>query len=148
MIIVSERGNAIMQIEADFKKWAKEQGIEDPFYKSRMLAAKHWCKNEDGDHIMKIEFDENGKIIDDPEELSSLTKWEYAKMRNEYVAKRSFNEVDYESFLWKTEANNYGEVSYLRLLDEYVPCNSADGQCRFDCPKFADCVFKAAESPD
>ena len=99
MITISERGSKIMAIESDFKKWAKEQGIEDPFQKSLMLAARRWRTLPDGSASMAIDFGPNGRILDDPEEPLPQTKLEYAQMQNEYIAKRCFAEVDYDAFL-------------------------------------------------
>ena len=49
-------------------------------------------------------------------------------MRDEYVARRCFEEVGYDEFLKRTK-----NLLYMREMDEFAPCRSADRQCRFSC---------------
>ena len=69
-------------------------------------------------------------------------------MRDEYVARRCFKEIGYESFLNHTQPNNSYNISYMRGQEEFVPCKSADRQCSFDCVKFAECALNNARGLD
>ena len=78
-----------------------------------------------------IEWDEKtGKIKEDPAEPTRAEKDAWIKMRDEYIARRCFYEVGYEVFLAQTESK---DVLYMRDLDEFVPCRSADRQCAMFC---------------
>ena len=151
-IIVSENGFKAMNFSADFKKYAAEKGIRDPFEVSRKLVSKHTWMNDDGSISMDIELDENtGKIKEYDGEPSRAEKDAYIKMRDEYVARRCFYEIGYESFLAHTQKPNYEcsyDISYLRDSIEFIPCKSADHQCTFDCMKFAECALNGAWKPD
>ena len=99
-IVVSEDGFKAMNISADFKKYAREKGIRDPFEVSRKLVSKHTWMNGDGSISMDIEFDENtGKIKEYDGEPTRAEKKAYIMMRDEYVARRVFEEIGYEAFL-------------------------------------------------
>lgn len=150
-IVVSENGWKAMGFSSDFKKYAREKGIRDPFEVSQKLFAKRVKRNEDGSTTVRIEQDENGKILPDPDEPSRAEKEAYIKMRDEYVARRCFYEIGYESFLAHTQKPNYEcsyDVSYLRDSIEFIPCKSADHQCTFDCMKFAECALNGTWKPD
>jgi hypothetical protein len=72
-------------------------------------------------------------------------------MRDEYVARRCFYEIGYESFLAHTRPKDYEcdyDISYMRNEIEFIPCKSADGQCTFDCPKFAECAINGTWKPE
>ena len=134
MITISERGKRIMDLDLQWNKYCRENNIEDPFEISRKLFSKR-CRKEGTDLIVEVEFDENGRIKNDPEEPSKLTKQQYREMRDKFLAARAYEQIDYEAFAFK--AKDYPEL--LRSPD-YRPCGSADGQCRFECPIFFDCV--------
>jgi hypothetical protein len=52
-------------------------------------------------------------------------------------ARRSFYEIGYDMFLALTKPNNGPyDISYMRDLDEFVPCRSADRQCAMFCKNF------------
>ena len=139
-IVVSETGWKAMGFSSDFKKYAREKGIRDPFEVSQQLFAKRVKRNEDGSATVRIEQDENGKILPDPEEPTRAEKDAYIMMRDEYVARRVFEEIGYEAFLDYTVPGRTYDISFLR--DELFPCESLDEQCAIFCPKYADCPYK------
>ena len=143
MITVSENGFRAMNFSSEFESYAKSKGIRNPF-KVSMRAFENRChKNEDGSISMDIEFDENGKIKADPAEPSREERDAYIRMRDEYVARRCFEEIGYESFLFHTQPHDYEcnyDISYMREQNEFIPCKSADGQCSFYCPQYWCCI--------
>ena len=148
MITVSENGFRVMNFSSEFESYAKSKGIRNPF-KVSMQAFENRChKNEDGSISMDIEFDENGKIKADPAEPSREERDAYIRMRDEYVARRCFEEIGYEMFLAHTQPGKAYDISYMRNMEEFVPCRSADRQCAFDCCKYAECVLQGAYSLD
>ena len=139
-IVVSETGWKAMGFSSDFKKYAREKGIRDPFEVSQKLFAKRVKRNEDGSATVRIEQDENGKILPDPDEPTRAEKDAWIMMRDEYVARRVFAEIGYEAFLDYTVPGRTYDISFLR--DELFPCESLDEQCSMFCPKYADCPYK------
>ncbi|MBO7210959.1 MAG: hypothetical protein J6V44_08105 [Methanobrevibacter sp.] len=139
-IVVSETGWKAMGFSSDFKKYAREKGIRDPFEVSQRLFAKRIKRNEDGSATVRIEQDENGKILPDPEEPTRAEKDAYIMMRDEYIARRVFAEIGYEAFLDYTVPGRTYDISFLR--DELFPCESLDEQCSMFCPKYAECPYK------
>lgn len=150
-IVVSENGFKAMNFSADFTKYAREHGIRDPFEVSRRLFSKR-CRREGTDLIVDFDWDEEtGKIKEDPDEPTRAEKDAYIKMRDEYVARRCFYEIGYEMFLAHTKKHDYDcnyDISYMRNEIEFIPCKSADGQCTFDCPKFAECALNGTWKPE
>ena len=148
MITVNENGFKAMNFSSEFESYAKSKGIRNPF-KVSMLAFENRChKNEDGSISMDIEFDENGKIKADPAEPSREERDAYIRMRDEYVARRCFEEIGYDMFLAHTQPGETYDISYMRNMEEFVPCRSADRQCAFDCCKYAECALQGAYSLD
>lgn len=139
-IVVSETGWKAMGFSSDFKKYAREKGIRDPFEVSQKLFAKRVKRNEDGSATVRIEQDENGKILPDPDEPTRAEKDAWIMMRDEYVARRVFEEIGYEAFLDYTVPGRTYDISFLR--DELFPCESLDEQCSMFCPKYAECPYK------
>ena len=145
-IVVSENGFKAMNFSADFAKYAREHGIRDPFEVSRQLFSKR-CRREGTDLVVNFDWDEEtGKIKEDPDEPTRAEKDAYIMMRDEYVARRVFEEIGYEAFLQHTNPDKTYDISFLR--NELFPCNSADHQCSFDCPKFAECALNGTWSPE
>ena len=148
MITVNENGFRVMNFSSEFESYAKSKGIRNPF-KVSMRAFENRChKNEDGSISMDIEFDENGKIKADPAEPSREERDAYIRMRDEYVARRCFEEIGYEMFLAHTQPGKTYDISYMRNMEEFVPCRSADRQCAFDCCKYAECALQGAYNLD
>lgn len=146
-IVISNDGLKTMNISADFRRYAAERGIRDPFEVSRKLVSKHTKMNADGSISVDIEWDEKtGKIKEYAGEPTRAEKDAYIMMRDEYVARRVFEEVGYEAFLAHTNPDKTYDISFLR--NELFPCQSADKQCSFDCPKFADCALNDTWKPD
>ena len=139
-IVVSETGWKAMGFSSDFKKYAHEKGIRDPFEVSQKLFAKRVKRNEDGSRTVRIQQDENGKILPDPDEPTRAEKDAWIMMRDEYIARRVFAEIGYEAFLDYTVPGRTYDISFLR--DELFPCESLDEQCSMFCPKYADCPYK------
>ena len=150
-IVISENGFKAMNISADFAKYARERGIRDPFEVSRQLFSKR-CRRKGTDLIVDFDWDEEtGKIKEDPAEPTRAEKDAYIKMRDEYVARRCFYEIGYESFLFHTQPKDYEcnyDISYMRNEIEFIPCKSADHQCTFDCVKFAECALNGTWKPE
>ena len=148
MITVSENGFRAMNFSSEFESYAKSKDIRNPF-KVSMRAFENRChRNEDGSISMNIEFDENGKVKADPAEPSRKERDAYIRMRDEYVARRCFEEIGYEMFLAHTKPGKTYDISYMRNMEEFVPCRSADRQCAFDCCKYAECALQGAYSLD
>lgn len=148
MITVSENGFKAMNFSSEFESYAKSKGIRNPFKVSMQVVQNRCHKNEDGSISMDIEFDENGKIKADPAEPSREERDAYIRMRDEYVARRCFEEIGYEMFLAHTKPGKTYDISYMRNMEEFVPCRSADRQCAFDCCKYAECVLQGAYNLD
>ena len=148
MITVSENGFKAMNFSSEFESYAKSKGIRNPFKVSMRTFENRCHKNEDGSISMDIEFDENGKIKADPAEPSREERDAYIRMRDEYVARRCFEEIGYEMFLAHTKPGKIYDISYMRNMEEFVPCRSADRQCAFDCCKYAECALQGAYSLD
>ena len=148
MITVSENGFRVMNFSSEFESYAKSKGIRNPFKVSMQAFANRCHKNEDGSISMDIEFDENGKIKADPAEPSREERDAYIRMRDEYVARRCFEEIGYEMFLAHTQPGKTYDISYMRDMEEFVPCRSADRQCAFDCCKYAECALQGAYNLD
>ena len=147
-IVVSEDSFKAMNFSANFAKYARERGIRDPFEVSQQLFKKR-CRTEGTDLIVDIEWDEEtGKIKEDPQEPTRVEKDAWIRMRDEYVARRCFEEIGYESFYLRTSPDHYYDISYMRDNLEFVPCKAADHQCTFDCVKFAECALNGTWSPD
>lgn len=150
-IVISEDGFKAMNISADFAKYARERGIRDPFEVSRQLFRKR-CRIEGAETIVEFDWDEEtGKIKEDPDEPTRAEKDAYIRMRDEYTARRCFYEIGYESFLFHTRPKDYEcnyDISYMRNEIEFIPCKSANRQCTFDCPKFAECAINGTWKPD
>ena len=146
MITVSENGFKAMNFSSEFESYAKSKGIRNPFTVSMQAFENRCHKNEDGSISMDIEFDENGKIKADPAEPSREERDAYIRMRDEYVARRCFEEIGYEMFLAHTQPGKTYDISYMRNMEEFVPCRSADRQCAFDCCKYAECVLQGTYS--
>ena len=51
-------------------------------------------------------------------------------------------------FLAHTKPGKTYDISYMRDMEEFVPCRSADRQCAFDCCKYAECALQGAYSLD
>lgn len=143
MVVISTDAYQAMEFSADFNKFAKEHNIRDPFKVSQDLFSKRCHRNEDGSMSVSIDWDEEtGKIKDDPAEPTRAEKDAWIKMRDEYIASRCFYEIGYDSFLFHTKPHDYEcsyDISYMRELDEFVPCHSADAQCMLTCHRFVDC---------
>ena len=148
MITVSENGFKAMNFSSEFESYAKSKGIRNPFKVSMQVVQNRCHKNEDGSISMDIEFDENGKIKADPAEPSREERDAYIRMRDEYVARRCFEEIGYEMFLAHTKPGKTYDISYMRDMEEFVPCRSADRQCAFDCCKYAECALQGAYNID
>ena len=150
-IVVSENGLKVMTFSADFAEYARELGIRDPFAVSQQLFRKR-CRTEGTDLVVDFEWDEEaGKIKEDPNEPTRAEKDVFIRMRDEYVARRCFYEIGYESFLAHTKKPDYKcnyDISYLRDSIEFIPCKSADHQCTFYCMKFAECALNGTWKPD
>ena len=134
MITINDRQMRIMDLDLQWYKYCEENGIEDPFEISQRLFSKR-CKRDGTDLIVEVEFDENGRIMEDPEEPSKLTKRQYREMRDKFLAARAYEQIDYDAFAFKAK-------DYPELLESpaYVPCASADAQCRFECPMYWSCI--------
>lgn len=147
-IVVSENGFKAMNFSSEFTKYAREHGIRDPFEVSRQLFSKR-CRREGTDMIVEIDWDEKtGKIKEDPDEPTRAEKDAYIMMRDEYVARRCFEDIGYEMFLAHTSPDKTYDISYMRIKDEFVPCRSADRQCNMFCHRYADCALNGTWKPE
>lgn len=144
MIVMNENDFRAMNFSSEFETYAKSKGIRNPFKVSIQAFRDRCHKNKDGSISMNVEFDENGKIKTDPFEPSKEERDTYIRMRDEYVARRCFEEIGYEMFLAYTKPGKTYDISYMRDMEEFVPCRSADRQCALECCKYAECALQGA----
>ena len=115
-----------MNFSSDFKREMLKQGIRDPFAASLALFAEKCTHNADGS--ISYELDSQ-----DPREPTRAERDAWIRMRDEYIARRCFYEIGYDMFLTHTKPGETYDISYMRDLDEFVPCRSADRQCAMFC---------------
>ena len=83
-------------------------------------------------------------VIEDQTEEDKLlepTKEEkenWHRMRDEYVARRCFYEIGWDSFEWHVR-NATVDLSWMLESAEFVPCASLDAQCSMYCPIYGEC---------
>ena len=120
MIEISNRGYQMLNADLLWDKYAKEHGIRDPFAASRnkLFAVSG----------IEIEFDEAGRVKQDPNEPTKEEKDNYRKQKDAFLADWFFYNIDYDAFLFKANEE-------MRQMEKYVPCASIDAQCRMECPK-------------
>lgn len=135
MFTVNAVGKQIMDFTSDFEKEAKAQGLRNPFI------------------VMQRSFrNKSDEMAKDKEKLpTKQERDDYVIARNKYIAKRCFYEIDYDTFFYKTALDIYCpeySVTYLRNLDEFVPCRARDRQCMAFCPRWVDCQVNKTWKPD
>ena len=128
MIVISEKGAAIMEMTSDFRRYAASLGIRDPFKVSQQLFSKRVSKEGNVTYISE-QSEEDKKL-----EPTRAERDEYIVMRDKYVAERIFKEIGYEDFMRHTE-RSYNDC-LLEWRKDFLPCESADGQCCIYCNKF------------
>lgn len=126
MYVVSADDAKIILFNSDFYEYARAQGIRDPFAASLALFAEKCTHNADGSISYKLD-------AQDPREPTRAEKDEWIIKRDEYIARRCFYEIGYNMFLAHTKPGDMYDISYMRDLDEFVPCRSADRQCAMFC---------------
>lgn len=124
--VVSSTGMAIIDMTSEFRGFASERGIRDPFKVSQELFSKRVTHEEKGVWSVAMPSEEDKKLEPTREEKDA-----YIRMRNEYVAERIFHEIGYNEFAHYVINNSLEEWS-----KEFYPCDSVDGQCCMDCAKF------------
>lgn len=108
-----------MKFSEDFDKYARDVlHINNPF--------KDWFKR-----LGKTFFEiENGTIIADIKELEKIDKEtrvsreEWIKLRDRYVAERILWELGYEVL---------STSSYFEYYPDAIPCEGSSGQCTIEC---------------
>ena len=125
-----------MLFEEEFaEKWKKENG-ETPSHALYKLREKSFIREE-----QKIKYEPLNGADAELEKILKEKEKEYYQERNLYIIDRVFHEVGYEEMLAVAESF-CAEIVKKKVL-EYVPCESADKQCRFDCWKFEHCMLKS-----
>ena len=85
--------------------------------------------------------------LDQAREKNKVTRAEkdaWIIAEEEYIAERSFYELGYEEFFWRTREKEFYSINHLRDLDKFVPCRAKDGQCMLTCKNFGgNCSFLA-----
>ena len=115
MFVISENEARAMDFSSDFKKYAMEQGIQDPFEISRKIMSKHTQMYPDGTILVDIEWDkETGKIKEYPRISTKVERDAYIVMRDKYIARRCFEEIGYESFYNRTHPQRIYDISDMR----------------------------------
>lgn len=134
-MVINEFGAAKIALGFEWEKEATKRGLRNPFDVSLNLFKKR----------RSYKTDENGRtigILRPPTEEDALAepsieeKEEYMRQRNEWFVEEAFKEYgwDYAIYMAKTST-----VDYSYVLERLRPCESADGQCRFDCKEFGLC---------
>ena len=139
-IVISHDTWRAIEFETDFNKWAKEQGIRNPFAVHQALfnkRVKETIRNFNGKEIPCTVIEdqtEEDKLLEPTKE----EKENWRRMRDEYVARRCFYEIGWDSFEWHVR-NATVDLSWMLESAEFVPCESIDSQCMIYCPFFGDC---------
>lgn len=142
MIVVSENEMKAINFSSDFHKYAAAQGIRDPFRVQQEIFARRIKRHEDGTMTVELGGEEE---FGNP---SRTEKDTWIRMRDEYVARRCFEEIGYESFYVRTTPDRCYDISYMRTQDEFVPCKSADRQCSMECHRYIECALRGEWKPD
>lgn len=128
VIIVNKTGASIMQMSADFEKYAREVlHLANPF-KAHWAAQKD-CYINNSDGSISIDMDKANEIDD----LTKISRKEWIEARDKYIAERILRELGYEVLT---------TTNYSKYLPDAIPCEGATGQCSFDCPDFFECGLK------
>lgn len=137
------KADALLGFQEDFQMLMEAQGIRNPFVAERENFSRNVRHNADGSMSVDLDsFRERNKVT-----RAEKDAWIIAE--DEYVAERSFYELGYDEFLWRTREKEYYSINHLRDLDKFVPCRSKDGQCMLTCKNFGkDCSFLAETTGD
>jgi hypothetical protein len=120
-IVVSAVGFARMEYSSEFEKMMKSQGYTNPFVLQRH-AAKRLFKEIDTKSEPQV-----------PKNVKTLPVDEWILKRDEYIARKVFEEFGWEEVQWDIRTNHLEH-----LLDELKPCEDPIGQCSLFC-KFFPC---------
>ena len=132
------KAGIIIGFQQDFQDLMEAQGIRNPFVAERENFSRHVKYREDGG--MSVDLDATRKS----NKVTRAEKDAWIIAEDEYIAGRSFYELGYDEFLWRTREKDYYSINHLRDKDEFVPCRSADGQCMLTCKNFGgNCSFLA-----
>lgn len=121
------------------EEFAEKYG-ENPSYALYKLREKCFVRGiKDGIHYTKYE-PLSGEDAELEKTLKEKEK-EYYQQKNLYIIDRVFHELGYDEMMEIAE-DLCSEIIKKKVL-EYVPCESADGQCRFDCWNFEHCELRS-----
>ena len=118
----------------DWDAEANELGIRDPFRISQNIFHDRLRREENGPFGLPCYVLREPTIEELMAEPSDEEKQNWNKLRNEYVIKRCYDEIGWDCAVYAADHREMKD--YLKNLR---PCESADGQCRFDCKEFGIC---------
>lgn len=132
------KADILFGFQQDFWRLMEAQGVRNPFVTERENFSRHVKYRKDG--IMSVDLDATRKS----NKVTRAEKDAWIVAEDEYVAERSFYELGYEEFFWRTRERDYYSINHLRGLDKFVPCRAKDGQCMLTCKNFGkDCSVLA-----
>ena len=123
----------IFQIDMLWPIEANKRGLRDPFQVSQDLFHKRcsWEENERGFRVMTLREPTVEELADEP---TDAEKEEYVRQRDEWIVEQCYKKISWECAIYAAELRHVENY-----LDNLRPCESADGQCRFDCKELGIC---------
>ena len=131
---LSREAAAQLIYDFEFKNWAKEQGLRDPFKKHSELFKKR-CKTDKYGAIRIYNIN-----YVDPEEPSEEEKTVYKLINYMFILDKIFAEIGYEAALNRVQLWN--EETIWQYFEGMKPCESAERQCDMRCKYFLECEDK------
>ena len=132
------KAGVIIGFQQDFQELMEAQGIRNPFVAERENFSRHVKHYADGS--MSVDLDQ----VHEKNKVTRAEKDAWIIAEEEYIAERSFYELGYEEFFWRTREKEFYSINHLRDLDKFVPCRAKDGQCMLTCKNFGgNCSFLA-----
>lgn len=130
---LSAVGTKILMIEDDWSYEARERGLTNPI----RLRIDKFRKEErmfSGKPIPVYVTDETTQ--EEKEHYEQVCKTWY-EQKNEYMAKRIFNEIGYDYFVKFAESKP--EIAWMLNDEHFKACQSSNGQCSLYCLDYGEC---------
>lgn len=127
---ISMAGTKILQIEEDWLDEARERGLVNPI-KVRINKFRQEERLFNGSPIRV--FVDNEVTQEEKDNYEQISKIWY-EQKDEYMARRIFNEVGYEHFVKYAESRP--SIAWMLADKRFEACQAQEGQCTLFCVNY------------